>query len=317
MPRFRYQTVDAHGRPISGELEAARIEEALQVLQAAGLHIEPHELEEIVYDPIEPAAGNRPLSTREAAQFVGNLSGLTESELPLGPGLRAMADEFPGQRLSRLFRRLADQADAGVPLGTAVTKMGHQFPGHIRGLIMAGTQSGQLAEVLGEYAALEQERSDLSWRIRMSLAYPIILAVALAALFIFSGIFIVPPMESVLTDFGTDMPPITMLFIETSNNLTPVLIVFLVVLAALLLPLLVIPRPRLITRCLYSVPFIGTIWKWQALVEFSRLMGLLIAADVPMAEALRLTSDGILSPDLRTACLKSADRIEADRKSVV
>jgi type II secretory pathway component PulF len=311
MPRFRYQTVDANDRPISGELEAARIEDALQVLQASGLHPEPHELEEIADDPIEPATGDRPLSTREATQFAGNLAELTQAELPLGPGLRAMADEVPGRRLSALFRRLAAQADAGIPLKTAIDEIAHQLPGHIRGLILAGTRSGRLAEILGEYAALEQERSDLSWRIRISLAYPLILVVALAVLFIFSGIFIVPPMEAVFTDFGTDMPGITVFFIHTSKNLTPVLIVFLTVLAAFLLPWLVIPRPRWITRCLYSAPFLGTVWKWQALVEFSRLMSLLIAEDVPMADALRLTSDGIQSPGLRAACLKSAARIEA------
>ena len=64
--------------------------------------------------------------------------------------------------LSSLFVELARQTDKGVPLETAMSNIGRQFPPHVRGLILASTQSGRLAEVLGEYAALQRERSNLS-----------------------------------------------------------------------------------------------------------------------------------------------------------
>ena len=332
MPRYRYQTVDAHGRPISGELQAARIEEALQELRANGLQLTQHEIEEIAAAPSEPGGGDRPLSTAEAAQFAGNLAELTEAQLPLGPGLRAMADElrgdwysrlmghlalgfvlqdFRGRRLSNLFRKLSRQTDEGVPLETAVNDLGDRFPGHVRGLILAGTRSGRLAEVLGEFAALQRERSDLSWRIGMSMVYPLLLISALVAMVIFCGLLIVPPMATIMEDFETDMPPMTVFFIATSTSGARTLIVLVLLLVPLLLLWLVLPRPRWAVRWIYALPFLGAIWKWQALVEFSRLMGLLLDQDVPMPEALRLTSDGIRSPALQTACLKSAARIEA------
>ena len=311
MPKYRYQTFDTDGRPISGELEAARIEEALEELQANGLHPKRDEIEEMADAPIESGDGDRPLSTAEAAQFAGNLAELTQAQLPLGPGLRAMADELRSRPLSGLFRRLSRQTDEGVPLETAVSDIGHEFPGHIRGLILAGTRSGRLAEVLAEFSALERERSDLSWRIGMSMAYPLLMAAALLVMFIFCGLFIVPPMASVFESFETDLPAMTVFFIATSIGGTRVLIIMLAILAPLLLLWLVMHRQRWAVRCLYRAPFLGSIWRWQGLVEFSRLMGLLLDQDVPLPEALRLTSDGMRSPALQAACLESAVLIEA------
>lgn len=337
MPRYRYQTIDARGRPISGELEASQIEEALQVLQAGGLSVSREEIEVIGDAPIEPGDGNcgngqRPLSTGEAAQFASNLAELTEAQLPLGPGLRAMAAELRGdwssrvmsclargftveisrgRRLPGLFGKLSRQTDEGIPLETAMSEMGHLFPGHIRGLIVAGTRSGRLAEVLGEFTALERERSDLSWRIGISMAYPLLMISAMVVMFIFCGIFVVPQFSQIFTDFQTDLPAMTKFFIAASAAGTRMLLVTLAILLPLIFFWLFLPRPLWVVRWLYRVPFLGPVWKWQGLVEFSRLMGLLLDQDVPLPEALRLTSDGMRSPILKAACLESALRVEA------
>jgi len=335
MPRYRYQTVDAHGRPISGELQAAGIEEAVEELQAKGLHLTRQEIEEIADAPIEPNRGVRPLSTAEAAQFAGNLAELTEARLPLGPGLRAMADELRGdwysrlmgylalgvagvvvedvrgRRLSSLFSKLSRQTDEGVPLETAVNDLGDRFPAHVRGLILAGTRTGRLAEVLGEFAALQRERSDLSWRIGMSMIYPLLMVLALVGMFILCGMLIVPEFVEIFESFETDMPAMTQLFIATSLQGTRVLLVLLAILLPLAFFWFVLPRPRWAVRCLYRVPFLGPVWRWQGLVEFSRLMGLLLNQDVPLPEALRLTGDGMQSPSLKVACLESAVQVEA------
>ena len=335
MPRFRYQSVDAEGKPISGEVEASRIDEALETLAAGGIYVERGALLEIAEEVGGQAGGGRPLTTGEAARFVGDVSELTRSQMPLGPGLRAMADELHGgwtsrlmhclgcgiggviaddlrgHRLSRLFRQLSRQTDEGVSLETAVSEMGDRFPRHVRGLILAGNRSGRLAEVLAEYAALQRERSDVSWRIAVSMAYPLLMFSMLVPLFMLCGLYVAPPMASLFEDFGADLPAITVLFLATSIGGTRALTVLLMILVPLLLLWLVLPRPRWATRCLYSIPFVGAVWKWQGLVEFSRLMGLLLAQDVPLPEALRLAGDGVRSPALEEACLKSAAQVEA------
>ena len=47
----------------------------------------------------------RKLSPEEATEFAARVAELTKAGLPLGPGLRALADELPGRRLPRVLRR--------------------------------------------------------------------------------------------------------------------------------------------------------------------------------------------------------------------
>ncbi len=333
MPRYRYQTVDAHSKPISGQVEAAGIEEARETLLADGIEVARDEIVEIS-DRVE-GRGGEPLSAPEAAQFVGEVAELTRSQMPLGPGLRALADDLHGGwatrlmhylaggiagaiaedrggcRLSGLFHELSLRTDEGVALETAVGEMEGRFPRHVRGLILAGSRSGRLGEVLGEYAALQRERSDLSWRIVASLAYPLFLLASLLLLFMLCGFYIVTPMSGVFADFDADLPAMTVFFIATTTNGTNILTVLMAIMGPLFLAWLVLPRPRWATCWIYSVPFVGAVWKWQSLAEFSRLMGLLLSQDVPLPEALRLTGEGMRSPLLEAACLESAVRIEA------
>ena len=60
------------------------------------------------------------LSAEETAELAARVSELTGAGLPLGAGLRALADEIPRRRLRRVLRTLADRLDAGMDLAEAI-----------------------------------------------------------------------------------------------------------------------------------------------------------------------------------------------------
>ena len=74
----------------------------------------------------------RKLSPDEAAEFAARVAELTKAGLPLGAGLRALADELPGRRLPRVLRRVADRLDAGDDLLGALESQGAHLPAHLR-----------------------------------------------------------------------------------------------------------------------------------------------------------------------------------------
>ena len=47
----------------------------------------------------------RKLSPEEATEFAARVAELTKAGLPLGAGLRALADELPGRRLPRVLHQ--------------------------------------------------------------------------------------------------------------------------------------------------------------------------------------------------------------------
>ena len=108
-----------------------------------------------------------------------------------------------------------------------------------------------------------------------------------------------------------DMPAMTRMFIATSLGGSRALLVLLPILLPLAFCWFALSRLPWAEQCLYPVPLLGPVWRWQGLVEFSRLMGLLLGQDVPLPEALRVTGDAMRSPSLKSACLASAVQIEA------
>ncbi|MFH1921624.1 MAG: type II secretion system F family protein [Planctomycetota bacterium] len=309
MPKYRYQAVDAEGNPVSGELEATGLEEARRRLAAEGVDAERAQLTEIR----EPLGRGGRFSNEEAAEFGSQLAQLAKAELPLAPGLRAMADEMPRPRIARALRQLADQLDAGVSLESALESLGKRFPTHVRGLILAGVGSGRLAEALEEFAAVENGRLQLQRRVRHTLAYPCTLLALVVVLVIFICVWIVPQFVRIFEEFGAELPAMTQVLAWLAGPGLGVVIGVPAFFVAGLVLLGLARRSVWSRRVLYAVPLIGPMWRWAGLANFARLMTLLLGHQVPLPKALRLTAAGLREADLSAACLRAADEVEAGR----
>jgi type II secretory pathway component PulF len=82
-------------------------------------------------------------------------------------------------------------------------------------------------------------------------------------------------------------------------------------LAGLAVAAFTLPRPYWLRRVVYLVPIAGPLWRASGLVEFSQLMGILLAEGVPLPEALRLAADGVSDPSLAAAARRAADAVES------
>ena len=330
MPRYRYQALDAEGNPVTGQLEAAGVDQALAQLAAEGLVVEPDGLvaepdgrvaepdglvaepEAVVEILPEDGRGGR-LSVAEAVEVGGGVVELAQASLPLAPGLRAMADELGNRRVSQCLVRIAGRLEAGASLEEAINGEGPRFPAHVRGLILAGEQSGKLPEALELYVGLIHQRSDLRRRVWASVAYPLLLVVLLAALCVFLCMFVVAPFAEVYEDLGVELPLMTQWVIGLARTGPPL---FLGMAGALVLGGLLLwlgARAGWSQGVLYHFPVLGPMWRWQGLAEFSQMMAIFLDEQVPLPQALRLTADGLKARRLARACLQSADMVEAGR----
>lgn len=253
------------------------------------------------------------LSADEAAQLAARVAELTKAGLPLGDGLRALADELPGWRLPRVLRNVANRLDAGDSLVAALESQGSRLPGHLRGLMLAGVRSGRLAEVLEEYVDLQRSQLELRRRIWTTLAYPFVLLVLMTMLTAFAGLIIVPGFVRIFQDFGTKLPDLTVWVIKGSR---PMVLFFTTLLVlSILVPMWLRMSPGLgwLWPALYRVPMIGPLLRWIHLSRFARLMGVLLDQQVPLPEALRVTAVGLRDTRLAQGCRLAAEDVERGR----
>jgi len=344
MSKYRYQATDAQGKPVSGEVEATGADDARRKLADQGLDAEHAQLTEIS----ERVSGAGRLSADEAVEVGSQLAELAKAGLPLAPGLRAMAEEIRllmrgetrrlvwlglltiglgaavllpfylastsrRRRVARALERLADQLDAGTSLSAALESQGRRFPRHVRGLILAGIETGRLPEALEEFVAVEGARIELRRQVWLALAYPCVLLLALAALFILAFTFLVPQFGKVFMEFGAELPFATKVLLWQAGPGFWVVIGVPVLAAAALVCLALSRGAVWLRRMFYAVPLVGPVWRWAGLFNLSRLMALLLGQQVPLPSALRLTATGLREADLAAACREAAEEVEAGR----
>jgi type II secretory pathway component PulF len=253
---------------------------------------------------------SRKLSAEEASELAARVAELTKAGLPLGEGLRALAAELPGQRLPHLLDALANRLDAGEDLAAAVDSIGSHLPPHLRGLILAGLRSGRLAEALEEYVDLERSRSDLRRRLLSSLLYPLFLLGLLTGLGILANLYIVPRFTSIYLDFKVELPLVTIWFINSSWMAPWAMIILFCLLVTAPALLAVAPRPSVLWPVLYKIPMLGPLLRWGHVAQFARLMGMMTEQQMPLPDALRLTSAGLRDANLALGCRRAADDVE-------
>lgn len=261
----------------------------------------------------ENPKGRGELSPEEAARLSERITDLSRSGLPLGPGLRALGEESPRGRFRSSLERLADAIDRGVPLPEALDAQKGRIPAHLRGLIEGGLRTGRLGDILGRFSSHANLTADLKREVWLALAYPLVtLAVALT-IFLLVEIVLVGQFELVFLDFGIPLPVLTVLLVEISRALRagwPILVglLALAVLAVLILRFVMRrdQRNSLISR----LPVVGPLWRYTAWAEFCHLLALLLEAEAPMPDALRMAGRGVDNAGIDRACEEMARQVE-------
>jgi type II secretory pathway component PulF len=305
MAEFEYKARDSEGRFVTGRIVADDSDQAREQLAAQRLILDPQGLTALGEGAADentelPKPGR--LSGRETAELVETVVELTAADLPLSAGLRAAAEEVPHRRVAEAMRRMAMGIDSGQSLDVALGSSADGIPNHLRGLILAGLRTGRVAHVLEELVAMDQEQIELRRRVTTALAYPTLLFFVVIGFFLLAERFIARPFANLFTEFGVDLPAITEMLIAMMNWLdksgmwTVSIVLFIVVPAFIIL--LLVPKPAGLQRACYLIPVLGPLWRWQSLVDFSRLMHLMLDRQIPLAEALRLTADGLRWADM-------------------
>lgn len=253
------------------------------------------------------------LSPDEAARLSERITGLSRSGLPLGPGLRALGEESPRGRFRSSLLRLADAMDRGVPLSEALDAQKGRIPEHLRGLIEGGLRTGRLGDLLGRFSAHANLTADLKRGVWLSLAYPAMALIVALGLFVLVEVYLVGRFEHIYRDFGVPLPVMTMVLIEISQVLRRAWPVFVGLLVVVVLGALFLrfamrrdKRKSLISR----LPILGPLWRYTAWAEFCHLLALLLEAETPMPEAIRLAGKGVNNAVVERACEEMAREVE-------
>ena len=229
-----------------------------------------------------------PSDALQLSQTLAQSSGLAA---PLSPALRALAEELGRGRLSRALETLAQRLDAGVPLEKAIEEI--RLPAHIQALITLGIQSNDLPGALEQLILQQRIASELRRRLRLIVAYPMLLLAILVAWLTFCAVYLIPEFEQVIKEFDVEISPSLQLQYELAAALVRYGLGALTGTVSIMAVLWFFGGRWIIDWVRRGIPLFGPLWQYHSTAELCQMLALLLQRAAPLPSALDWSAAGI------------------------
>jgi type IV pilus assembly protein PilC len=313
MPTFQYEAMNSGGQVVKDTVDATSSEEAIQKIRSMGRF--PTKIKERAAasgksggkkkasaaaaaatssGPSRRKVGRVPV--KQLTQFTRQLSTLQDAGLPILRSLRILEEQQKPGMLRVAIRLVAEDVEAGASLSEAMGRHPKAFDRLYVNMIRAGELGGVLDLILNRLADFMEKAQALRRKIIGAMIYPI--AVITFAILIVSLLlmFVVPKFAKIFDDMGEKLPAVTKALLDLSDNMVQGGWIYLV---AVPLGFFVITKllrttesgAYFLDRTKLSIPIMGQITGKSSIARFSRTLGTLLAAGVPILDALAITAD--------------------------
>jgi type IV pilus assembly protein PilC len=306
MATFAYEAMNQAGQEVRDELEAASSEDALAKIRNLGYF--PTRIRE--KGGARTKAGAPKKKTRGGfsigrvkrsliVQVTRQLSTLQDAGLPILRSLNILHDQQKPGLMKNVFRAMTEDIEGGSTLSEACSKHPKAFTHLYVNMIAAGEAGGVLDVILQRLAEFMEKAEKLKKKIKGAMIYPIV--VIGFAVCIVTGIMIVviPKFKDIFLDFDVKLPGPTLLLLGISDwflkGIPPGwLVVLLGPLGVFALFKLIRSTKggRLVVDTVgVRLPLLGSLLRKTSIARFTRTLGTLIAAGVPILEAITITRE--------------------------
>lgn len=305
MPAYAYEAMNQAGQEVKDEIEANSTEDALAKIRNLGYF--PTRIREkggakpkaAATSKKKKSAGFGRVSPKSLTQFTRQLSTLQDAGLPILRSLNILEEQQRPGYLKNVLRAVTDDIEAGSTLSEAFAKHPKAFDRLYVNMVAAGETGGVLDVILVRLAEFKEKAQKLKRKIISAMVYPA--AVILFAVGIVSGImiFVIPKFRVIFADFDTTLPGVTVMLLSFSDWFlggTPpgwAVILFAPIGLYLLFKLIRSSKGgRYVTDFIgLKAPGLGDLLKKTSIARFTRTLGTLISAGVPILEAINITRE--------------------------
>jgi len=305
MPVFQYVALDSQGVEVKDEIEALSEKEAISKIRNMGYFPTKVRSKTATKGTGKAAArttrrrgAHGRVKVKHVTQFARQLSTLQDAGLPILRSLRILQEQQKGGNFKRIIGYVADDIEGGSTLSEAMAKYYRAFDRLFVNMVAAGETGGVLDLILSRIADFKEKAIRLRGRVKSAMIYPCV--VLGAAFLILLGLmkFVIPSFKTVLEEMVEgELNPVTTTVLGISNWIAyqygwAVMISIPVVVIIILKMVRRLRTGRLVLDAIQlRLPVIGQISSKVSITRWTRTLGTLISAGVPILDALNVTRE--------------------------
>ena len=308
MATYVYTAVDSNGKELKGKIQATT--EDMAALELRKRNLFPTSVRSEIRDKIAKRTKNK--SAAESSAFNISLGGnkiggkdlrvvtrqiatLLEAGLPLIRSLRTLERQSKKVGVKRSLAKIADTVEEGSTFSEAIAKQPRSFNKLYLNMVKAGEAAGAMETILARLASFMEKNAKIIGKIKSAMIYPIVVLTVAGGITIFLLYVIVPKFTDIFKDFNVNMPAITMFVVNSSNWIRFNIVTVIIIIIATIVTYMVCNRISFtkygIDYCKYRMPLFGPIVSKGSISRFSRTLGTLMSAGVPVLQALNIVRD--------------------------
>lgn len=316
MPFYTFAARDINGKKYTGEVEVGDEKSLVTTLQKQGLV--PVEIKEKAQKGafrvgFLPKVDHK-IPSSEVVAFTRQFSTMVSAGLPLADALIILEKQTKNQKFAKIIAQVVADVEGGMSLSGALSVHKSAFDTVYIKLVEAGETGGVLDKIFAKLADnLERER-EFKAKTRGAFVYPAIVVCVMVLVMAIMMIFVIPRLTSLYAEIGASLPLPTRVLIALSNFMRNFwwLLILLIFLAGYVFRVFAKTArgSGVVSALVLALPIWGKIRKTLELSQFTRTLGLLIGAGIPIITALRVVSDLLIVSSFKEGINFAIARVE-------
>ncbi len=305
MPVFKYEALDSQGVAVKDEVEALSQKEAISKIRNMGYFPTKVRVHGVTKKAAAKAAkpkrrrgaGGR-VKAKLVTQFARQLSTLQDAGLPILRSLRILEEQQKSGTFKKVIGYVGDEIEGGATLSEAMGRFPRAFDRLTVGMVAAGETGGVLDLILSRVADFMEKAQKLRSRVKSAMVYPIVVLSAAFVILLLLMKYVIPQFKGVLEEMVEgELNPVTTTVLGVSNWIAyrfGWLILLLVPVAAIFVLKLVrqFRAGRFVLDAIkLKLPIIGSLSSKIAVTRWTRTLGTLIGAGVPILDAINTSQE--------------------------
>jgi type IV pilus assembly protein PilC len=330
MPTFAFEAMNSSGQEVKDEVEASDSQEAIAKIRQKGYF--PTKVREKAgkksvkkkgakEDVTQTPTRKMPISIggvprKQLVSFTRQLSTLQDAGLPILRSLQILEQQQKPGLLKAIIGGVADEVEGGGTLSDAMSKYPKAFDKLYVNMINAGEAGGVLDLILARLADFMEKAAKLKKKVIGAMIYPAVVISIAVGIVTMIMIFVIPKFEDIFRDFHLQLPGPTQLLMNISHFMAPPVNGWIYIIAAPFVLMGLIRLIRMSEGGKYAVdvvklkiPILGAILGKTAVARFTRTLGTLISAGVPILDAINITKETAGNEVFARALVKVHDAI--------
>lgn len=293
MAEFSYTIVTPDGKNKKGRIEAKNKDAAVQILKAEKNTVTSITEAKGLGKKINFSFGQK-VKKRDFAIFCHQFVSIIGAGVTIVDAFQMLAEQTENKALKFAIEGVHTDISKGDTLANAMRRRNGVFPEMLCNMVEAGEASGSLDKSFDRMAVQFEKDAQLQSSVKKAMIYPIVLILVMIGVVFAMMTFVIPKFMGMFEGLDAEMPKLTLALIAISDVFVKFWWLMLLgaggLFAAFKAFSVTTMGRDIIDKVKLKVPVLGAVQQKSACAKLGRTLCTLLAAGVPMIDALDITA---------------------------